>query len=115
MHRPRTSEASHSTGTTAAGRVSIHASLWTGNEDNTMTRHEKSHSFVCPHCWNRNGVTVDLSAESRERFIEDCPVCGNPVLFRVEVEHGDLAGLSTEIPAIPRRLTFSAAAPHTTH
>jgi len=79
-----------------------------------MTRHEERHNFVCPHCWDRSGVIVDLSAEGRERFIEDCPVCGNPVQFRVEVEHGGLAGLSTEIPAIPRVPAIPAAA-RTTH
>ena len=41
-------------------------------------------SYVCPTCGERIVIPVDLSAGADQHYIEDCPVCCNPNVIRVE-------------------------------
>ena len=39
----------------------------------------------CPYCGENRDTVVDCSAGS-QRYIEDCPVCWNPIEFEAEVD-----------------------------
>ena len=43
-------------------------------------------SYVCDSCGEVIEVPIDLSAGSRQQYVEDCPVCCSPVLLHVHVE-----------------------------
>ncbi|HEX7423284.1 MAG TPA: CPXCG motif-containing cysteine-rich protein [Terriglobales bacterium] len=43
--------------------------------------------YICAGCGEWNETTVDESAGSRQRYVEDCQVCCKPNLLRVS---GDL-------------------------
>ena len=44
---------------------------------------ESDAAYRCPTCSEENYVAVDPSGGRRQHFIEDCPVCCNPIDFRV--------------------------------
>ena len=51
---------------------------------------EDEASYICTHCGEEVVIPVDLSAGSSQEYVEDCPVCCNPMVIRVEIgEHGD--------------------------
>ncbi|MEO6594498.1 MAG: CPXCG motif-containing cysteine-rich protein [Planctomycetota bacterium] len=37
--------------------------------------------YVCDSCGEEVEVPIDLSAGSRQSYVEDCPVCCNPTSF----------------------------------
>lgn len=39
---------------------------------------------TCPYCGETFGTSVDLSAGD-QRYVEDCQVCCNPILFEVSL------------------------------
>ena len=41
-------------------------------------------SYVCPTCGERIVIPLDRSAGEEQQYVEDCPVCCNPNLVRVE-------------------------------
>jgi len=43
--------------------------------------------FQCPHCWQQISFLIDLSVR-RQRYIEDCEVCCNPIEVTVTVRNG---------------------------
>jgi len=53
-------------------------------------------SFLCPRCWERISILVDLSVEGEQRFVEDCEVCCHPIQFTVVATGGDLVDFSAE-------------------
>jgi|GEM_PF-5173467 len=77
-----------------------------------MARNRKRQFFTCPHCWDHSSVLVDLQAEGRERFFEDCVVCGNPVQFHVDVEDGELIAVGADLPGAPRGRPNYVPGPH---
>jgi hypothetical protein len=49
----------------------------------------------CPYCGEEFDTLVDCSAGSQQ-YIEDCPVCCNPIEFQAEVDgEGNLTTLTT--------------------
>jgi hypothetical protein len=44
--------------------------------------------YVCAGCGEWNETTVDESAGSRQRYLEDCQVCCKPNLLRVSWDPG---------------------------
>jgi hypothetical protein len=44
--------------------------------------------YVCAGCGEWNETTVDESAGSRQRYVEDCQVCCKPNLLRVSWDPG---------------------------
>ena len=49
----------------------------------------------CPYCGEEFDTLVDCSAGS-QHYIEDCPVCCNPIEFQAEVDdEGNLTTLTT--------------------
>ncbi len=43
--------------------------------------------FQCPHCWQQISFILDLSVR-RQKYIEDCEVCCNPIEVTVSVRSG---------------------------
>lgn len=43
-------------------------------------------SYVCDSCGEVIEVPIDLSAGSRQQYVEDCPVCCNPNLVHVTLD-----------------------------
>jgi len=42
--------------------------------------------YTCPVCGVTNAIGIDTSGGSRQRLIEDCPVCCRPLVFAVEID-----------------------------
>jgi hypothetical protein len=43
-------------------------------------------SYLCDWCGEEIVVPLDVSAGSRQEYVEDCPVCCRPNLVTVEVD-----------------------------
>ena len=41
-------------------------------------------AYVCPTCGERIIIPLDVSAGADQQYVEDCPVCCNPNVIRVE-------------------------------
>ncbi len=52
---------------------------------------ELEHFFICPYCWQKISMILDISQETQV-YIEDCEVCCNPIEIFYQVEEGELAG-----------------------
>jgi transcription elongation factor Elf1 len=50
---------------------------------------EDTVEFCCPACLQHSAVTIDLTM-GRQRFVEDCQNCCEPVEFDVEAREGEL-------------------------
>ena len=48
---------------------------------------ESDAAYACPRCSETNYVAVDPTGGRRQSFIEDCPVCCNPIDFVVTFDH----------------------------
>ena len=46
-------------------------------------------SYVCDSCGEDIVVPIDWSAGSRQKSVEDCPVCCNPNIIYVEIDDQD--------------------------
>lgn len=42
-------------------------------------------AYTCDHCGEEIIVPIDLSAGTRQQYVEDCPVCCNPSVIHLEV------------------------------
>jgi hypothetical protein len=48
-------------------------------------------SYHCDSCGEEIVVPIDLTAGSRQEYVEDCPVCCRPNVIHVEIdEDGDV-------------------------
>jgi hypothetical protein len=53
--------------------------------------------YMCPVCGETNAIGVDTTAGTRQRLVEDCPVCCRPLLFSIEIDRdGDATIASVE-------------------
>src|SRR5687767_9764424 len=41
-------------------------------------------AYVCPSCGERVVIPIDVSGGGEQEYVEDCPVCCNPNVSRVE-------------------------------
>jgi Cysteine-rich CPXCG len=54
-------------------------------------------AYTCPYCGEENYTGVDPSAGSRQRMVEDCPVCCSPIALTIRVDRdGDAIVESAE-------------------
>lgn len=53
------------------------------------------HFFQCPHCWEEISMLLDVSVP-RQKYIEDCEICCNPIELHVSFENGELVGFVSE-------------------
>ncbi len=51
------------------------------------------HFFLCPYCNAEISMLLDLSV-AKQRYIEDCEVCCNPIEVSFTVESGELIEFS---------------------
>lgn len=42
--------------------------------------------YNCPYCGEQNYIGFDPDAGNRQSFVEDCPVCCNPIEFVLRVD-----------------------------
>lgn len=55
-------------------------------------------AYTCPACFQENWLGVDPTAGSKQRLIEDCPVCCRPIAFTIHIDHeGDPLVISAEL------------------
>ncbi len=43
-------------------------------------------SYVCPTCGEQIVIPLDRSQGEEQQYVEDCPVCCNPNVIRVEFD-----------------------------
>lgn len=43
-------------------------------------------TYLCDHCGEEIVIPIDSSAGSHQDYIEDCPVCCNPIVIHVELD-----------------------------
>ena len=43
-------------------------------------------TYVCDSCGEQIVVPVDISAGSRQDYVEDCPVCCHPMRLHVDID-----------------------------
>ncbi len=43
-------------------------------------------NYVCDNCGEEIVIPVDATAGSSQQYVEDCPVCCNPNVIRIEVD-----------------------------
>lgn len=55
----------------------------------------QGHEVTCPHCWETIALTLDLSVPEQS-YIEDCPVCCQPVLVSYCAADGEIEFLSAD-------------------
>ena len=59
---------------------------------------ENDAAYVCPSCGETNYVAVDPGGGHRQRTVEDCPVCCNPIEFEIVIDRdGDAIVKSAEL------------------
>lgn len=63
--------------------------------DNPRNRHrnapdagtsEVEGRYFCDTCNQEVFVPIDVSAGQRQEFIEECPICGSPMVLRADVQ-----------------------------
>jgi hypothetical protein len=52
-------------------------------------------AVTCPHCWQEIVLEIDPSIEEQD-YIEDCPVCCQPMRVTCHCEDGQLASIAVE-------------------
>jgi len=52
-------------------------------------------TVICPHCWENVSLVVDLSEPSQD-YVEDCPVCCQPMRIILTAEDGSLVGIEAD-------------------
>jgi ribosomal protein L37AE/L43A len=60
------------------------STIYMNNRKNKRRRPTDEGSYVCPTCGERIIIPVDPSAGAEQHYVEDCPVCCNPNVIRVE-------------------------------
>lgn len=61
-----------------------------------MVTGEVEHAYVCPHCWEKSTLLVDVSATGEQNFIQDCDVCCNPIEFTALVDNGEIRSFAAK-------------------
>jgi len=46
-------------------------------------------SYICDACGEEIVVPIDVTAGTRQKYVEDCPVCCRPVVIHVEIDDED--------------------------
>ncbi len=63
-----------------------------------MERYDDTAAYVCPHCGETIDTPADPGAGDEQEYIDDCPVCCNPLRIRVrfDASGGAVADASPE-------------------
>lgn len=57
---------------------------------------DDSATFFCAFCGEANEIDVDLSASTRQSYVEDCQVCCQPNLLQVRFDAAGSASVEAE-------------------
>ena len=60
-----------------------------------MTMLDDTVEVMCPHCGESITLRIELSVESQS-YIEDCPVCCQPMTVSYTTQAGELSDLQVE-------------------
>lgn len=52
--------------------------------------------YICDSCGEQIEIPVDVSAGSRQDYVEDCPVCCNPNVIHVHLDSDGIADVWAE-------------------
>ncbi len=52
--------------------------------------------YVCAHCGEEIVVEIDISAGHHQDYVEDCPVCCEPMVLHVDLDSHGHAELRVE-------------------
>ena len=55
----------------------------------------EEHFFQCPYCWEQISMLVDTS-QQRQKYIEDCEICCNPIQVSIVTEHQEIVSFEAE-------------------
>jgi hypothetical protein len=50
---------------------------------------QEEYFFICPYCWQRISMLLDLSV-AQQSYVEDCEVCCNPIQISYQVEEEEV-------------------------
>ena len=56
---------------------------------------EIEHFFICPYCWQRISMLLDISIDEQE-YIEDCEVCCQPIKIGYQIFENEIENFSAE-------------------
>jgi len=54
------------------------------------------HYFACPYCGEQISMVLDLSVR-RQKYVEDCEVCCNPIEISYTTENEELASFDAKV------------------
>ena len=57
---------------------------------------EADASYTCDHCGEQIVVPVDPSAGAVQSYVEDCPVCCNPIVLHVSIDDDGAVYIQSE-------------------
>ncbi|MCD2260217.1 CPXCG motif-containing cysteine-rich protein [Psychroserpens luteolus] len=55
----------------------------------------QEHFFQCPYCWETISMLIDIS-QSRQKYIEDCEVCCNPIQLQITTENQEITSFEAQ-------------------
>lgn len=53
-------------------------------------------TYVCDSCGEEIVVPLDVSAGAHQDYVEDCPVCCNPIVIHVDIDPDGDARITSE-------------------
>jgi hypothetical protein len=53
-------------------------------------------TYVCDSCGEEIVIPLDVSAGSHQDYVEDCPVCCNPIVIHVDIDPDGDARITSE-------------------
>ncbi|MEX0655798.1 MAG: CPXCG motif-containing cysteine-rich protein [Phycisphaeraceae bacterium] len=57
---------------------------------------DETADYLCPHCGESIQIVVDPTGGAEQAYVEDCPVCCNPNLLRIDFDRVGRATVSAE-------------------
>jgi len=62
--------------------------------DEEWERVEDEGEYLCPQCGEGIVIPLDASAGAYQEYLEDCPVCCNPILVSVHFDRSGEASVT---------------------
>lgn len=53
-------------------------------------------TYVCDSCGEEIVIPLDVSAGAHQDYVEDCPVCCNPIVIHVDIDPDGDARITSE-------------------
>ena len=49
--------------------------------------------FNCPYCGSENSIAIETYIDSRQKLIQDCEICCNPISIQAKIRDGEIVDL----------------------